>query len=301
MNELRTTVGDVTLDCAILTASGTAGHSDELAAYGDLRELGAVVVKSLAAFPWEGNPAPRVAPAGDAMINAVGLSGPGVAHWRERDLPKLLQRGASVVASIWGRTVDEFADAAVQLAGADVLAVEVNASCPNLEGRNAMFAHSATATADVVRAAAAAGLPRWVKLSPNTPDLVDIAAAAVAAGAGALVLTNTVLGLMIDIETGRAALGNGGGGLSGEPILPIALRAVYDVRHAFPDIPIVGVGGIQSGADVVAMLMAGANAVEIGTATFRDPRAPWRIRRETQQWLVAHGETVSSVSGRAHG
>ena len=298
---LETTVGSVALRSAVLTAAGTAGHGDELAAYGDLSVLGAVVVKSLASFPWTGNPAPRVAPAGEAMINAVGLSGPGVTAWRDDELPALQRRGATVVASIWGRTVAEYAEAGRQLAGAAVAAVEVNASCPNLEGRNAMFAHSATATFDVVAASASAGVPLWVKLSPNTPDLVTIAHAAVDAGADALVLTNTVLGLMVDVETGRPALGNGGGGLSGEPILPIALRAIFDVRAALPDVPIVGVGGVQSGVDAIAMIMAGANAVEVGTATFKNPRAPWRVAREMAKWLDAHQETLVSIQGRAHG
>ncbi|MEO9181523.1 MAG: dihydroorotate dehydrogenase, partial [Acidimicrobiales bacterium] len=213
MTSLATSLGVVALSSPILTAAGTSGYGDELAGYGDLVALGAVVTKSLASFAWEGNRAPRVASSGEHMLNAVGLAGPGVAAWRETYLSKLRQRGVTVVASIWGRTSAEFADAATAMVGADIIAMEVNASCPNLESRSTIFAHSALATAAVVRASKVAGVPLWVKLSPNTPDLVAIAGAAIDAGADALVLVNTVLGLAIDIEARRAALGNGGGGV----------------------------------------------------------------------------------------
>lgn len=297
-----TTIGTVALRSFVLTASVTAGLGDELAGYGDVATLGAVVTKSLAAFAWEGNPAPRVAASGPDMLNAVGLAGPGVAAWREHSLPALRQRGADVVASIWGRTADEFADAASAMAGADIVAMEVNASCPNLESRSSIFAHSATATAAVVEAATAAGVPLWAKLSPNTPDLVAIAEAALSAGAQALVLVNTVLGLAIDVTTRRPTLGNGGGGMSGPGIFPVALRAVYECHRAFPDTPIIGVGGISSGEDAVAMVMAGASAVEVGTATFANPRAPWRIQKEADAWMKANGVgAIRELRGVAHG
>jgi dihydroorotate dehydrogenase (NAD+) catalytic subunit len=300
--QLHTEVGAVTLRSPIMTAAGTSGHGDELAGYGDLSQLGAVVTKSLASFAWEGNVAPRVAPAGSAMINAVGLAGPGVAAWREHELPTLVARGATVVASIWGRNVDEFAAAAAGLAGAKIAAVEINASCPNLESRSTMFAHSASATSQLVRACASAGVPLWVKLSPNTPELVEIAGAALDAGAQALVLTNTLIGLDIDIESARATLGNGGGGVSGAPLLPLSLRAVFDCRSAYHDAAIVGVGGIASARDVVAMLMAGANAVEIGTASFADPRAAWKIQRALIRWMNRHDVSdVTTLIGQAHG
>jgi dihydroorotate dehydrogenase (NAD+) catalytic subunit len=299
---LATNVGTVALRSSILTAAGTSGYGDELAAYGDLATLGAVVVKSLAAFAWEGNAAPRVAASGEHMLNAVGLAGPGVTPWRERYLPDLQRRGCDVVASIWGRTVEEFARAADAMRGADVVALEVNASCPNLESRSTIFAHSALATAEIVRASKVAELPIWIKLSPNTPQLVDIAHAALDAGADALVLVNTVLGLAIDIERRRPSLGNGGGGVSGPGILPVALRCVYECREAFPDAPIIGVGGVSSGEDAAAMFMAGANAVEVGTATFANPRAPWIVQRELERWMRRHDVTcVSEIVGAAHG
>jgi dihydroorotate dehydrogenase (NAD+) catalytic subunit len=302
MTNLSARVGDLSFGSPIFTASGTAGHGDELADYGDLADLGAVVIKSLAAFAFDGNPPPRLATSGAHMVNAVGLAGPGVAAWRAQYLPALLSRHAAVVGSIWGRTTEEFAEAADAMRGADVVALEVNASCPNLESRREIFAHSPSATASIVRAAKSAGLPLWVKLSPNTPLLLEVAAAAIEAGADALVLVNTVLGLVIDIEARRPTLGNVGGGVSGAGILPVALRAVYECRAAFPTTPIVGVGGVTHGVDAVSMLMAGANAVEVGTATFADPRAPWRIQSELSAWLDAHRVTsIDEVIGAAHG
>ena len=302
MTDLSTQVGAVRLRSPILTAAGTSGYGDELAGYGDLAELGAVVTKSLACFEWEGNPPPRVAASGDHLLNAVGLAGPGVAAWRERYLPGLVARGSTVVGSIWGRSVSEFAEADEEMRGAGIVALELNASCPNLEGRSSMFAHSPGATAEIVHAARVAGVPLWVKLSPNTPDLVEIAGAALAAGAAALVLVNTVLGLSIDVEHRRPSLGNGGGGVSGPGILPVSLRAVFDCRAAYPECAIVGVGGISRGEDAVAMLMAGANAVEVGTATFAEPRAPWLVQRGLERWMDRHGvDHVAELIGAAHG
>ena len=193
------------------------------------------------------------------MINAVGLQGPGVEAWRRDDLPRLRAPGATVVASIWGRSVADYAAAAEQLAGADVVAVEVNLSCPNLEGRRGIFAHDPDLSAEVIAATAAAGLPRWAKLSPNTDRVVEIAEAVRAAGADAVTLVNTLLGMVIDPTTRRPALGAGGGGVSGRGIHPIAVRAVYDVHAAHPDLPIVGVGGVASGWDAVELVLAGAS------------------------------------------
>ena len=302
MSILETSVGSVALRSPVMTAAGTAGYGDELSGYGDLMALGAVVVKSLATFQWDGNPAPRVASIGEHMINAVGLSGPGIAAWRETYLPDLLATGATVVGSIWGRNIGEFADAAAAIKGANIAALEVNASCPNLEDRSSIFAHSASATSEIVRATKVAGVPLWVKLSPNTPDLVAVAGAAIEAGADALVLVNTVVGLAIDIEKRSATLGNGGGGVSGPGILPIALRAVFECHSAYPQTAIVGVGGISSGEDAVAMMMAGASAVEVGTATFANARAPWMIQKQLEKWLKKQGiSNVSEIIGAAHG
>lgn len=303
MTDLSTSVGSVKLKAPVLTASGTVGHGAEFARYLRPEELGAVVVKSMKATPWEGNPPPRVHPTPAGMINSVGLQGLGVQNWLEHELPELEATGAAVVASIWGNTVDEFRQAADALATAApcVVALEVNVSCPNLEDRSRMFAHSVEATAAAVEASAGCGRPLWAKLSPNAADIAEIAAAAQSAGAEAVVLTNTLLAMVIDPETLRPVLGAKRGGLSGAAMRPVAVRAVYDVHEANPDLPIVGVGGVTSGSDVVEFLAAGASAVEVGTATFADPRAPRRILAEFEQWCDRHEVTrIRDLVGGAH-
>lgn len=295
----------MTLPNPILTAAGTAGFATELSGWVDLASLGAVVVKSLSPEAWAGNPAPRVHGTDAGMINAVGLQNPGVASWISDDYPRLAATGARVVASIWGFRVDDYATAAAALAEVPGLtAVEVNVSCPNLEDRRHMFGHSCEGTTAVVSAVrkALASTPIWIKLSPNVTSIVDIAGAAIDAGADALVLVNTVLGMVIDTETRRTALGNGGGGLSGPAIRPVAVRAIYDVRVAYPDVPIVGVGGVARGEHAVELLLAGANAVEVGTATFFHPAAPARVLHELRDWCEAHDVTrVADLIGCAHG
>jgi dihydroorotate dehydrogenase (NAD+) catalytic subunit len=286
-----------------MTASGTAGHGDELAAYVDLSRLGAVVVKSLSADPWAGNPAPRVHETPAGMINSVGLQGPGVGAWLEHELPAVIATGARVVASIWGTTVEDYARAAEMLADApaEVVAIEVNISCPNHHDRNRMFAHSTASTTEAIRASAACGRPMWAKLSPNVSDLASIAAAAFDAGAEAVTLINTVLGMAIDPETRRPRLGGGGGGLSGPAIHPVAVRAVFDVKAAHPHIPIVGVGGVARGVDAIELMLAGASAIEVGTASFADPGSVGRILDEVGEWCRAHDVgSIRELIGDAH-
>ena len=289
----RVWIGSVELGGPVMAASGTAGYGAELAPYMDLSELGAIVTKSLAAFEWAGNPAPRLAPAGRGMLNAVGLQGPGVESWLESTLPSLAATGAAVVASIWGRSVDEYGQAAQLLAGAppEVVAVEVNLSCPNLEGRSAIFGHDAELSAEVVAATEACGRPRWAKLSANTDRIIDVAAAVAAAGAEAVTCINTLLGLAYDPRTLRPVLGAGGGGYSGTSIHPVAVRAVHDVHAALPDLPIVAVGGVTEAWDAVEFFLAGASAVQVGTASFADPAAPLRIQRDLLTWAADRGIT----------
>jgi dihydroorotate dehydrogenase (NAD+) catalytic subunit len=297
----------VCLPNPVMTASGTAGHGAELARYVDLSTLGAVVVKSLSAEPWAGNPAPRVTEVDAGMLNSVGLQNPGVEAWLEDELPALLATGARVVASVWGFTVEAYEKAATALAAApaQVVAVEVNLSCPNVHnvarsGEDRMFAHSPALTREAVAATAGCGRPRWAKLSPNVTDLVDIAGAAFEAGAEALTLVNTLMGLAIDPDTRRPRLGAGGGGLSGPAIRPVAVRAVYDVCAAFPDASVVGVGGVATGEHAVEMLLAGAAAVQVGTATFADPRAPATVLAGLERWCSRHGvAAVADLVGRA--
>jgi len=288
--DLSTTVGSVSLPHPVLTASGTAGHGTELGSYLDLGAIGAVVVKSLSAEPWEGNPAPRLHSTDAGMLNSVGLQNPGVQAWLDDELPPLLATGARVVASIWGMTVAAYARAADLLAGAppQVVAVEVNLSCPNLEGGRHVFAHSAAATAEVIRATVGCGRPRWAKLSAEVPSITEVAEAALGGGAEGLTLVNTVRGMAIDLDTRRPLLGAGSGGLSGPALRPIAVRAVHECRQAFPASGIVGVGGVSTGIHAVELLMAGADAVEVGTASFADPRATERVGEELAAWCVAH-------------
>jgi len=311
-------VGPTLLPNPVMTASGTAGHGAELSAYFDLARLGAMVVKSLSAEPWPGNPAPRLLPLRAGMLNSVGLQNPGIDSWLRLDLPQLARAGARVVVSVWGRSPADFADVGRRLAAGlaaapagAVVAVEANISCPNIEDRQRMFAHSPEGTAAAVGALAdglSAGAgprsggppPVWAKLSPNVTDIVAIAQSALASGATALTLVNTLMGLALDPATGAPRLGGGGGGLSGPALHPVAVRAVYECRRALPAVPIVGVGGVSTGLDAAEFLAAGANAVQVGTATFVDPRAPLRVLEELRAWCCSHGLTPPMI-GRPGG
>ena len=302
--ELPTRVGSIEFRNPVLTASGTAGHGAELAPYLNLAGLGAVVTKSVSADAWPGNPAPRVHEATAGMLNAVGLQGPGIAVWLADELPPLLAAGATVVASIWGRSIDDYRRAADLLADAPagVVAVEVNLSCPNVEDRSGMFAHSAEATEAAMAVTSGCGRPRWAKLSPNAGDLLPIVDAAVRGGAEAVTLVNTVMGMAIDPAARTYRLGNGGGGLSGPAIHPVAVRAVHDVAAARPEVPIVGAGGVTDATTAAELIVAGASAVQVGTATFADPRAPGRVATELVDWCQRHGvRDLAELIGAIHG
>ena len=296
-------IGSIHLRQPVLTASGTAGHSTELNHYFNMSQIGATVAKSLFATPWPGNPAPRVHPTPAGMINAVGLQGPGMAEWIANGLPECEKDGVTVVASIWGRTVEEYRQAAEMLAPhvQRIAALEVNLSCPNLEGRGGIIAHDAEMSASVIAACAVADVPLWAKLSPNTDRLITIAESVVEAGAESLTLTNTLLGMLLNTDTAQPVLGNGGGGVSGRAMFPVALRAVFDVRKAMPHIPIVGVGGIASGNDAIAMMQAGAHAVQVGTASFARPDAAMKVLNEMHAWVRKQGVSRwSEITNAAH-
>jgi dihydroorotate dehydrogenase (NAD+) catalytic subunit len=290
--DMEVALGSSRLPNPIVAASGRFGHGAELAALCDPRGIGAVTTKSVAVFACEGNPPLRVAEApGGGMINSVGLPGPGVDAWIAQDLPALEARGARVIASIWGRTVADYEGAARALkeVAHRIVAIEVNLSCPNVEARAHVFAHAPDTTRDATHAvvdALGGAAPVFAKLSPNVTDLVEIAGAALDAGASGLTLVNTVMGLVVDASTRAPRLGAGGGGLSGPPIKPIALRAVWEVSRAYPGVPIIGTGGVTTGEDAAEMLLAGASAVGVGTATFLDPRATLRIADELAQWCA---------------
>jgi dihydroorotate dehydrogenase (NAD+) catalytic subunit len=260
-------------------------------------------VKSLSVMPWEGNPAPRVVELPGGMMNSVGLQGPGVAGWIADELPALRTSGARVVASIWGRTIEEYQQAAEALVPVQdqLFAVEINVSCPNIEDRRRMFAHSCESAASVMDATTCLTAPRWAKLSPNVADIAEIAGAVGEAGAAAVTLTNTLLGLVLDPVTGAPVLGGGGGGVSGPAMRPVSLRAVFDVAAAHPELPIIGVGGIAQAEHAVQYLRAGASAVQVGTATFANPRTTASIIADLDRWCTDHGvERVADLIGTAH-
>jgi dihydroorotate dehydrogenase (NAD+) catalytic subunit len=301
--DLTVRIGSTVLPNPIMTASGTAGYGDELAGYLPLAALGAVVVKSQGIEPWAGNPPPRVHETPGGMLNSVGLQGEGVKVWLADELPSIERHDARVVASIWGRTTHDFRAAAEVLGDPpdSVVALEVNLSCPNLHGHE-MFAQSAKDAASVVAAVTSATrLPVWAKLTAQVTDVVSIATAVRDAGAGAVTLVNTLPGMVIDTERRRPVLGAGGGGLSGPAIHPIAVRTVYDVHHAIPDLPIVGVGGVSGAAAAIELILAGAAGVQIGTANFADPRATMRVLDELAVWCDEHGiRTITDLIGGAH-
>ena len=300
--DTRVRLGALELPNPVVAASGTFGHGDELAEQCDPARLGAVTAKSQAPFAWAGNPPPRLQPVGAGLVNSVGLQGRGVDHWVTTELPALRALDARVIASLWGHTVDDFAAGAARLAPVadQIVAVEVNVSCPNLTQHGRPFSHDAAQTAAAVGAVAGVDLavPMLVKLSPDVADLPGIAGRALDAGADGLTLVNTARALLIDAEVRRPLLGGGAGGLSGPALKPIALRAVHDVARAHPGVPIVGTGGVLCGLDAVEMLLAGASAVGVGTATFLEPRAPLRILDELIEWCERHGVTrVAELSG----
>jgi dihydroorotate dehydrogenase (NAD+) catalytic subunit len=290
---LGTAIGTIELASPILLASGTFGAGREGSNYVDLTELGGIIVKSMTAVPWRGKPTPRMCETPSGMLNAIGIQNKGVDHFITEDLPWLLKRKATVFASIAGNTVEEFVRVADKLrtGAGGVAAVEINISCPNLEDRNNMFAHSEDATAAVVSSVKKA-LPRkplFPKLSPNVTSVTAIAAAALDAGADGLSLINTVFGMAIDVETRRPRLAGTVGGLSGPAIRPIAVRAVHEVHRAFPHVPIIGQGGVASGRDALELILAGANAVAVGTANFVNPRAAVDVGNQIGRYMASHG------------
>lgn len=302
MISMATKVGSVELANPVMTAAGTAGFGTELSRYLDLSKLGAFVTKSLSFEPWDGNPYPRVSHSGSSMMNSVGLDNPGIEHWISQTLPRLRETGAVVVASIWGRSIRGFEQVASCLAGIEgISAVEVNISCPNVEERSEIFSHRSELAAAALGATAICGLPRWAKLSPNVTDLGEIVSAVTQAGAEAVTLVNTVMAMSIDTRTLAPSLGNGGGGLSGSALRPVAVRAIFETRRAFPELPILGVGGVASGAHAAELLMAGANAIQVGTASFANPRAAHHVQRGLKQWLRGNRMTsLEQLIGAAH-
>lgn len=299
--DLSIDLAGIRLRSPVVTASGCFASGREASEFIDLKKLGAVVVKSMTLEPWPGKPTPRMAETPSGMLNAIGLQNHGVEHFLAVDLPWLNRMGVPVIASIAGNTVQEYIYLSERLRGAPgVIALEVNISCPNLEDRNNMFAHDAKATATVITSVRrGAEVPIFAKLSPNVTSLVDIAGAALDSGAVGLSLINTLMGMAIDIHTGRPKLAGVLGGLSGPAIRPVAVRCVFEVHKAFPHAPIIGMGGIMNHEDALEFILAGATAVALGTANFVNPYATIQVAEGIGRYMSQMGVTsLASMRGR---
>jgi len=279
----------------VIAASGTFGYGVEFAGMVDLRRLGGLVVKGLSREPIAGNPAPRLVETASGMLNSVGLQNVGVEAFVREKLPALARLRTAVFANVFGYEVEDYVEVVRVLEDAEGLAgYELNVSCPNTKHGGMQFGSEPALLAEVVGAVkqVVRRRPLVVKLSPNVADIATMARAAEQAGAGAVSLVNTFVALAIDAKKRRPRLGAGFGGLSGPAIKPIALRMVYQAARAVK-IPVIGLGGIASGEDVAEYLLAGATAVEVGTATFWDPEAPARIAREFGEFLQREGITAA--------
>lgn len=282
----------------VMTASGTFGSGAEYGEYVDLDGLGAVVTKGVASVPWAGNPTPRIAETCGGMLNAIGLQNPGMEVFCERDLPFLKQYDTRVIVNVCGRTQEDYCQVVERLSGEPVDMLEINVSCPNVKEGGIAFGQNADALESITRAVKRyAAQPVIMKLSPNVTDIGEMARAAEAGGADAISLINTLTGMKIDVHKRTFALANQTGGLSGPAVKPVAVRMVYEVSRAV-SLPVIGMGGIQSGEDAVEFLLAGATAVSVGTANFHDPCVTQKIVAGLQAYLEKYGiEDVKDLIG----
>lgn len=303
--DFSTTIGNAWFPAPTFTASGCASSGRELAQFFPLPEMGGVVTKSIMAKLRLGRATPRMAETPSGMLNSIGLQGPGIDTFLSKDIPYLVAQKARIIVSIAGETVEEYATLARMLRTVSgISAIEVNISCPNVENRGLVFAcdpESSRRVIEGVRKTIGGELPIIAKLSPDVTDLVSIARGVVDAGADGLALINTVLGMVINVNTMRPHLAGKTGGLSGPAIRPIAVRAVYQVHAALPLIPILGMGGVASGKDALELILAGASGVSIGTASFGNPTAIMSIQSELKQMLIDRGFTsLKQAVGFAH-
>ena len=299
---LQIQLGPLKLKNPIVTASGTFGYGLEFTDFVDLVRLGGLCTKGLSLEPHAGNSPPRICETPAGMLNAIGLQNVGVQAFLREKLPKLREASATVIANVWGDLEEDYVTVVEALEPAEGLAgIELNISCPNVEKGGMLFGNSPPATASLVsRVRAATRRPLIVKLSPNAPDLVESARAARDAGADILSLVNTFVAMSIDPETARPRLSFGTGGLSGPAIKPLAVRMVYQVARALPGTPLMGIGGIADLSDVLEFLAAGATAVQIGTANFKEPGVSQRLVEELEAHCARRGVSVASLVGRAH-
>lgn len=302
MNPLAVTLGPLALKNPILTASGTFGYGLEFADFVDLAAIGGLCTKGLSLKPHAGNAPPRICETPAGMLNAIGLQNVGVEAFASEKLPKLRAMGATVIANVWGDLEEDYVTVVKALEDANgIAAIELNISCPNVRQGGMLFGNSPPLTRSLVaKVRAATRRPLIVKLSPNAPDLVESARAAREAGADILSLVNTFVGMAIDPETATPRISFGTGGLSGPAIRPLAVRMVYQVAKALPDVPLMGIGGIAELSDVLEFLAAGATAIQVGTANFKDPGVSGRLVRELAAYCDAKKTTVAALVGRAH-
>ena len=287
-NRLATNLAGIAMETPVLTASGTFGFGEEFSDFVSLRRLGAVVVKGTTLRPRRGNDGVRMAETPAGMLNSIGLENPGVEFFLQTILPRLAPYGMNVIVNISGSSADEYGELAKRLDVPGVAGIELNVSCPNVKEGGILFGTSPDAVASVVRAAKAnTKKPVILKLSPNVTDIVPIAQAAERAGADALSLINTLLGMAIDIHTRRPVLGNITGGLSGPAVKPVALRLVWQTAQAVK-IPIIGMGGIMTAEDAIEFFLAGASAIAVGTANFVDPAVTENIIQGIEQYLMRY-------------
>lgn len=298
MSNLKVSVAGVEFKNPIIPASGAFGYGREYEQFYPLSILGGISVKGTTLHRREGNPPPRVAETPSGMLNSVGLQNGGAEKFLNYELPNLATKDTRIIANIAGATVEECAQLAGMMNGTAVDMIELNISCPNVKHGGAAFGTNPVTAAEITSAVRkATDKPLMVKLSPNVTDITEIAKAVEAAGADAVSLINTLLGMRIDIKTGRPILKNNVGGLSGPAVFPIAVRMVWQVYNAV-NIPIVGMGGIATAEDVIEMMMAGAKAIQIGAALFSDPFAPVKIIEGLNEYCDANGiKNLADITG----
>jgi dihydroorotate dehydrogenase (NAD+) catalytic subunit len=293
-------LGPLCLKNPVIAASGTFGYGVEFEDVVDVSRLGGVSVKGISLEPRKGNPPPRVCETPAGMLNSIGLANIGYGEFVARMMPKLRELGATVIVNTYATSVADFAELARRFDGVpDVAALEVNISCPNVKAGGMHFGVRPESAAEVTRAVrGSTALPVIVKLSPEASDLPAIAAAVSDAGADAVSMINTIRGMSIDVETRRPRLGATMGGLSGPAIRPLAVRLVYEVHRAVPTIPIIGMGGITCLRDALEFLLAGASAIQIGTAHFSRPRASVELVEEMEAYFSSRGLTPADLVGK---
>lgn len=300
MSSQVTQIGSLTLKNPVLTASGCFGYGLEFDDFFDISSLGGICTKGLSLLPRAGNAPARICETPAGMLNAIGLANIGVEAFCRDKLPTLRERGVTVVANIFATSVDDFVALARRLdQESGVAAVELNVSCPNVTHGGIEFGRDPRLTAQVTAAVrAVTKLPVWVKMSPEAGDLIAVARACESEGADAISAINTIRGMVIDVEKMRPKLKNRTGGLSGPALRPIAVRMVYDLVGAL-SIPVIGIGGVSCARDALEFLLAGAKAVQVGTASFQDPSAGRRIADGIRLYCEKHGMTVSELVGKA--